>query len=251
MNSYLRAKVTKLRGEISDRFLEFKPYISTIELDPEPVRFFFGTPQAVDWYDPLQSHTRIELEWMAGRVRGHTEKIIDAGAYHGLYSVVLGKAAGAGSEVIAVDPVPSNCALIEANLRLNDLPVNIAPCAVARDDGSILLSRGSCGRIVQQGGIERPARRLSSFMSNATVVKVDIEGEEFSIFPEQLDAMPQVHTWNVEIHPGKGREPGLLLDAFVSRGYTLYWVNRDSCTIERYPLEQAWTTRTSFIAIRT
>lgn len=252
MKAFLKTRGNKLREELSDRFLEFKPYIGSIPSSPEPLRFFYGTPQAVDWYDPLQRHTRVEFEWMADRVRGGSEKIIDAGAYHGLYTLVLAQAAGPESEVVAVDPVPSNLALIEVNLLLNDLQgrVRIEGCAVSRKEGTILLSSGSCGHIVNRGGSETPAKRLSTVLPGATVAKVDIEGEEFGIFPQELDAMPEVHTWNVEIHPGKGRDSRALLDAFTSRGFELLWVNRDDCQVEVYPQSRPWTTRTSIIAVR-
>jgi FkbM family methyltransferase len=252
MNTFLKTRVTKLRDELSDRFLEFKPYIGLIASKPEPLRFFYGTPQAVDWYDPLQRHTQVEFEWMADRVRGGSEKIIDAGAYHGLYTLILAQAAGPGGEVVAVDPVPSNMALIEVNLLINGLQqrARIEGCAVSREEGTILLSSGSCGHIVNQGGSERPARRLSTILPGATVAKVDIEGEEFGIFPQELDAMPEVHTWNVEIHPGKGRDSDGLLKTFASRGFELLWVNRDTCQVETYPQARPWTTRTSIIAVR-
>ena len=250
MTTFLRKKVEKIRAQFSDQFLEFKPYIGNIVMDGHSLRFFYGTPQAVDWYDPLQRHTRIEFEWMARRLQGTTQKIIDAGAYHGLYTLVLAASAEPGSEVVAVEPIRSNCALIEVNLLLNGLKARIEPCAVSRRKSMVRLSSGSCGHIVNQGGIECPALPLTDILPDATVAKVDIEGEEFEIFPEQIDAMSGVHTWNVEIHPGTGRHPQKILEAFASRGFQLLWVNRDSCEVEPYPLAQPWTTRTSIIAIR-
>lgn len=250
MTPFLRTKIAKLRSEISDRLLEFKPYIGVIPLDPAPLRFFFGTPQAVDWYDPLQTHTQVELEWMASHISGGSEKVIDAGAFHGLYTIAMAQAVGSDGEVVAIDPMPSNCALIEVNLLLNSLQARIEQCAVSSADGTVRLSSGSCGHIVSRGGVEQPSRRLSSILPDATVVKVDIEGEEFAILPEQIDAMTSAHTWNLEIHPGPGRNPQAILDAFVSRGFELLWVNRVTCQVERYPLGEPWTDRTSVIAVR-
>ena len=187
---------------------------------------------------------------MARRVGGRREKILDAGAYHGLYTLVMAQAAGAGSEVVAVDPVASNRALIEVNLALNGLEARIEACAVSTRDARVQLSSGSCGHIVDQGGVDTASRRLPSILPDATVVKVDIEGEEFAILPEQLDEMPAAHTWNVEIHPGRGRDPQPLIEAFAERGFELHWVNRDACRVEPYSLATPWTTRTSLIAVR-
>ena len=94
MTSFVERKVEKWRGlPVADRFLEFKPCIKALPIAGCPLRFFYGTPQAAEWYDPLQAHTRIELEWLARQVAGRREKIVDAGAYHGLYTLVLAKAA--------------------------------------------------------------------------------------------------------------------------------------------------------------
>ncbi|MGH6886493.1 MAG: hypothetical protein ACREGK_10520, partial [Geminicoccales bacterium] len=134
MTSFVERKVEKWRGFVADRFLEFKPCIKALPIEGCPLRFFYGTPQAAEWYDPLQPHTRIELEWLARQVAGRREKIVDAGAYHGLYTLVLAKAADPASEVVAVDPVISNCALIEVNLALNDLHARIEECAISAED---------------------------------------------------------------------------------------------------------------------
>jgi FkbM family methyltransferase len=250
MTSFVERKVDKWRGFVADRFLEFKPCIKALPIAGCPLRFFYGTPQAAEWYDPLQPHTRIELEWLARHVAGRREKIVDAGAYHGLYTLVLAKAADPASEVVAVDPVTSNCALIEVNLALNDLHARIEGCAISAEAGEVSFASGSCGRIVPQGGTVRPSRRLEAVLPDATVVKLDIEGTEFALFPGQIDVLPTAHTWIVEIHPGKGRDPRMILDAFTARGFELWWVDRASRRVARYPGGTPWPGRTSLIALR-
>lgn len=250
MTPFVQSKIDKLRSRLSDRFFEFKPYIADLPIEGCPLRFFYGTPQAAEWYDPLQPHTRIELEWLARRVAGRREKIVDAGAYHGLYTLVLAKAADPASEVVAVDPVPSNGALIEVNLALNGLHARIEECAISDRDGKVMFASGSCGRIVPQGGVVRPGRRLEAILPDATVVKLDIEGTEFALFPEQIDILQTAHTWVVEIHPASGRDPQMILDAFTDRGFELWWVDRPGRRVERYPRDTPWSSRTSLIALR-
>jgi FkbM family methyltransferase len=152
--------------------------------------------------------------------------------------------------VVAVDPVASNCALIEVNLALNDLHARIEECAISDRDGQVSFASGSCGRIVPQGGTLRPARRLESLLPDATVVKLDIEGAEFAIFPAQIDLLPKAHTWIVEIHPGARRDPRLILDAFTARGFELLWVDRANRRVETYPRTGSWQSRTSLIAVQ-
>jgi FkbM family methyltransferase len=250
MTAFLQNKIDKVRSRLSDRFLEFKPYIKPLPVEGCPLRFFYGTPQAVDWYDPLQAHTRIELEWLARHVASRAEKIIDAGAYHGLYTLVLAKAAAPASVIVAVDPVTSNCALIEVNLALNGLHARIEECAISDADGEVSFASGSCGRIVPKGGTVRPARRLETLLPDATVVKLDIEGAEFALFPGQIDRLPAAHTWIVEIHPGPRHDPKVILDGFANRGFDLLWVDRAGLRVERYPANAPWQSRTSLLAVR-
>ena len=118
---FFARKVDKLRGQLSDRLLEFKPYIKPLPIEGCPIRFFYATAQAASWYDPLNEKNRRELEWLVANIDLEGQKIIDAGAYHGLYATIFAKAAGDLGEVVAVDPVSSNQAVIEVNLAINGL----------------------------------------------------------------------------------------------------------------------------------
>ncbi|MGH6945569.1 MAG: FkbM family methyltransferase [Geminicoccaceae bacterium] len=226
------------------------PYIKPLPIEGCPIRFFYGTPQAKDWYDPLKLHTKLEFEWIARHIAGRKQKIIDAGAYHGLYTLVLAKSSDRASRVVAVDAVPSNCALIEVNLALNGLRAEVEECAINDTDGHVNFSHASCGRIISRGGTVRPARRLSSIMHDATIVKLDIEGAEFLVLPSEIDELSAAHTWIVEIHSIRDRDPQTILDAFRNRGFDLWWVNRDDGRVEPYPAGTPWTSRTSLIAVR-
>lgn len=245
----LAARFGRVRDRLADRLLAFKPRIVTLPLGEPPLRVLIGTPQAADWYDPLQPHTLAEFAWITRHLAGRREKIVDAGAYHGLYTLVFARAAAEESEIVAIDPVSSNCALIEVNLALNGLRARIEPVAISDLDGQVRFSGGSCGRIVAHGGSRHTAKRLASILPDATVVKLDVEGAEFSIFPRVLDELANVHTWLVEIHPEKGRDCAKLLDLFRTRGYQLSWLNRSKARVEPWPDGAAWTERTSLIAV--
>jgi FkbM family methyltransferase len=244
-----QTKLQKLWARVSDRVLDFQPYIRTLEIDGGPIRFFYATAQAASWYDPLSAKNRRELEWLVANIAFVGEKIIDAGAYHGLYTAVFAKAAGDHGHVVAVDPVPSNQAVIEVNLAINGLLARIEGCVISNTDGAISFSHQSCGHIVARGGIRVPSRRLSSIMPEATVVKLDIEGAEFEVVPEQIDDLADAQVWIVEIHPGRGRDPDLVLDAFRTRPFDLWWGEPTTGQIKPYRA-QPWKTRTTLIAIR-
>jgi FkbM family methyltransferase len=246
---FFAERVDKLRSQLSDRLLEFKPYIKPLPIEGCPIRFFYATAQAASWYDPLKDKNRRELEWLVANIDLEGQKIIDAGAYHGLYATIFAKAAGDLGEVVAVDPVSSNQAVIEVNLAINGLRGRIESCVVSNTDGEMRFSADSCGRIVDRGGIRRSSRRLPSIMPEATVIKLDIEGAEFEVVPAQIDELSRARVWIVEIHPGRGRDPNLILGAFRERAFDLWWGHPMSRQMERYAGEP-WTTRSTLVAIR-
>jgi FkbM family methyltransferase len=249
MMPFVQSRLDKLRSQLSDRLLAFKPYVKSLPIEGCPIRFFYATPQAARWYDPLQDKNRRELEWLIAKLGLEGQKIIDAGAYHGLYTIVFAKAAGALGEVVAVDPVSSNAAVIEVNLAINGLRGRVESCAISNAEGEVGFSADSCGRIVDRGRIRCPSRRLRSIMPDATVVKLDIEGAEFEVVPAQIDELPAARTWIVEIHPARGRNPVAVLDAFRTRPFDLWWGDPVSGRLERYAGEP-WTTRSTLVAIR-
>ena len=249
MKPFLQNRCEKLRASLSHRVLDFQPYIGALEIAGCPIRFFYATAQAASWYDPLKEKNRRELEWLVANIDLEGQKIIDAGAYHGLYATIFAKAAGDLGEVVAVDPVSSNQAVIEVNLAINGLRGRIESCVVSNTEGEVRFSPASCGHIINRGGISRPSRRLRSIMPEATVVKLDIEGAEFEVVPAQIDELPAARIWIVEIHPGRGRDPNLILGAFRERAFDLWWGHPVSGQMERYAGE-LWTTRSTLVAIR-
>jgi FkbM family methyltransferase len=247
--AFLRTRLEKLRARLSDRLLDFQPYIRELDIAGCPIRFFYATAQAANWYDPLKEKNRRELEWLVQHIEPEGQKILDAGAYHGVYTTVFAKAAGARGDVVAVDPVPGNAAVIEVNLAINGLRGRIENCAIAMVDGEVGFSADSCGRIVARGGIRRRSRRLRSILPDATIVKLDIEGAEYEVVPAQIDELPAARVWIVEIHPVRGRDPATVLDAFRTRPFDLWWGHPASGRIEAYAGEP-WNARTTLIAIR-
>jgi FkbM family methyltransferase len=249
MTPFVRSNLDKLRSRLADRLLTFRPYVKSLPIEGCPIRFFYATPQAASWYDPLKEKNRRELEWLIANIAPDGQKIIDAGAYHGVYTTVFAKAAGARGDVVAVDPVPSNAAVIEANLAINGLRGRIECCAISNAEGEVRFSADTCGQIVERGGVRCPARRLRSILPDATIVKLDIEGAEFDVVPTQIDELPAARVWIVEIHPGRGRDPATVLDAFRMRSFDLWWGDPTSGRIKPYAGE-LWTSRTTLVAFR-
>lgn len=250
MRQRLVERLEGKRQRLVERFLAFKPYIKNERVGDVALRFFIGTPQAATWYDPLRPHNRAELTWLAGHLAGREERIIDAGAYHGMYTLVMAKAANPNSRIVAIDPVESNRTMIELNCLLNGIDADIAPYAVSASDGPVSFSPGGCGRIVERGGSTVPGKRLSDIMADATVAKIDIEGAEYDVMPLEIDALSNVHTWLVEIHAVAGRTPEHIINLFRERDYRLLWLNRAGPAIEAFADGTEWDMRSTLIALR-
>ena len=242
-------KLASLKTRAMDRYLAFQPVIREMPVSGAPVRFLIATPQASDWYDPLKPHNRRELEWLVEHVAPRGEVIIDAGAFHGLYAAVLGKAAGPGGRVVAIDPVASNCAVIEANLALNGIDAKVVTCAVSNQPGEVRFSRETCGHVVPSGGVAVPACRLAEVAPDAAIVKLDIEGQEFTVVPAQIDECARARAWIVEIHPGREGDPKDVTGAFRSRGFDLWWSRPEDGEIVPYD-DAPWTHRGTLVAMR-
>lgn len=235
----------ELSGRIYRRlnYSYFKPYVKEDSINDLKFRFFYGTPLAKEWYDPIPLAAKIEFEWVLSNIELNNQVIIDCGAHYGIYSVFFA-IASLSSEVISVDPIDINLLITEINMRLNDKEPNLCKCVVANIDGNVNFEDVSNGRIVPSDlklfkGVVKPSMRLPSIRKDATIVKLDIEGAEYEILPSQIDEMTQVNSWIVEVHKTKGN-PQELVDLFIDRGYIVYWFNWNNNSIELYKRDSNW-----------
>jgi FkbM family methyltransferase len=212
------------------------------------MRFLFATPEAQAWYDPIKPYAQLEYEWIAANLDLSSETVVDVGTHHGHYALVL--ASMGAKRLVCVDAVESNCAIAEANLALNGFDPVVRHCAITARNGKVQFTADSNGRVVERGVIEVNGVTLPALEPRATVVKLDVEGEEFKILPEQLDHMPHAHTWIVEVHPWKTRDPHKLMPILEER-FDVSWINRATMAVERYEGSNAdWSTHATVICRR-
>jgi FkbM family methyltransferase len=229
---------------------EYRPYIKELPIRNCRCRFFYGTREASEWYDPLKPYAILEYEWVVENVNLENQNIIDAGSHHGQYSVLFAAGSGNTSDIVSVDPVQSNCALTEVNMVLNGAVPRVVNCAVYDREGYVNFSNDSNGKILKGSGLKKKAKRLPQIMSDATIIKLDVEGAEYKIIPDQIDEMASAHTWIVEIHPHAGGCPSFLINVFREKGYDIKWVNREGNIVEPYPSNAKWNTHTTIFATR-
>lgn len=216
----------------------FRPYLVTHNIGGLELRFLCATPQAAQWYDPVSKLGMAEYDWILENIDFAGQNIIDGGSHHGHYSSLMGLAAK-GGKVVSVDPIDMNLSLIEVNLRLNQLEPHIVEGVIANSEGMVGFEDVSNGQMASVGGIQKPAKRLATIMPEATIVKLDLEGAEFSVLPAQIDEMPSVHTWIVEIHCNHG-DPKALTGLLADKGFRIHWVNTESGRVEEHRPDTQW-----------
>jgi methyltransferase, FkbM family len=139
--------------------------------------------------------------------------IVDIGAHHGAYAVVLGKIVERwGGRILAVEPNPESYRVLSRNIQLNGLE-NTVVCkniAVSDKNGTMYISEsGSESRITQ----EKPERgytvdviTMESLLKNnetnhVHVLIIDVEGAELSVlrsFPWKTVKADKIFC---ELHP--------------------------------------------------
>ncbi len=168
-----------------------------------------------------------QVGWYTAEIDFAGSVFVDGGANEGALLRALWDAVAGGFEVHAVEPLSENITKIRErmppgagwNLHPVVLTDRDEPRSVrVEHDG---LSGHNCVVRSRGGDREVPGRRLSTLVPHATVVKLDVEGHEYTILDEALDAMPDVQAWAIEFHRSQGRPLQAALGALARRGYGL------------------------------
>jgi len=185
----------------------------------EGLQFKFYTPEATAWYDPLKPYTLLEYQWVRENLDLENQVVVDAGAHHGNYAVVFKGA----YYIVCFEMVPDYCRFCFDNLQLNGIEA-------AAVNGVRLTAA-------------QTARSMMDHLPD--IYKMDIEGDEFSVLPVELEQNPQVHTWILELHP-VGTDPNVLAKLF--KGFELLKVDREKMVVRPYVIGEKWPTHSTLIA---
>lgn len=139
---------------------------------------------------------KAELGFVSRYVR-QGDTVFDIGANVGIFSVVLGTAAGKSGHVVAIEPMVENVSRLKKNLEKNDLEnVNVMPLALGAAEGRLLLHLAKDAAYHSLGVVEKAfradgevvveVRRLDDVWTAmgcpvVSFVKMDVEGAESDI----------------------------------------------------------------------
>lgn len=217
----------------------FESYV--IPLGVRDFRFLVNSAEGKAWYDPIKPYTKLEYQWVLDNVLIDGRRVIDAGGHHGHYSIIF-----KGSDLTVVEPFYHNLQTIWKNMELNGIEYEYVMGAVGRSHELRGFYMNSNGHLDESSGTRVETYKLCEVDHDANIVKLDVEGAEFEILPNQIDELPYCDTWIIEIHPSHGN-PDDIAVAFDARGFELLKVNREKMKVEPYQWD-AWPTHATLIA---
>jgi FkbM family methyltransferase len=142
----------------------------------------------------------------------HPAVVIDVGAHHGIYAVILGKLlADRGGTLLALEPNPEAYAVLKRNIQLNRLEgtVRCEPIAAWSEEGSLPLSIGNAESHLSLTARAGPMVEVSTLRSviqrnglqRVDLLLIDVEGAELAVlagFPWECTPVGCVFC---ELHP--------------------------------------------------
>jgi len=169
---------------------------------PIPLRLPFGAwwlaeKSALDHELIYNEFERMETEFVKRLLR-RDMTVVDAGAHHGLYTVLASKRVGWNGRVIAIEPSPRECVRLEKHLRLNRCSnTELVSCALGEDseEADLYLVDGVqdwCNSL-RPPAVDEPVRTVRVFVRRlddvlaelgvrkADFIKLDVEGAELSV----------------------------------------------------------------------
>jgi FkbM family methyltransferase len=170
---------------------------------------------------------------------------VDIGANVGYFTMIMADAVGPQGKILAVEPHPAACELLELSLEVNGFSrfCGVARVAVTDEDGgrtrlSVVPGRGLLATVLPD--LADPNGKTLE-VATATVdtltrdwprvdfVKVDVEGAEdlvWSGMARTLDRNPHI-TVVLEFTPSRYRNPARFISSIRSSGFALRYVRED------------------------
>ncbi|MBL8678891.1 MAG: FkbM family methyltransferase [Myxococcales bacterium] len=186
----------------------------------------------------------LQARWYEELLPLDREVVVDVGANVGELSRFFATTHGGRNRVLSVEPLSENIREIEAKIAAIPGAAErwtIAPCAVSSRDAKVRLRLGRSedgdvatahnSVVVEPGAPKGPderevdAKTLSAICPDATVIKLDIEGHEYAVLDQSLDALGSVKAWAIELHM-TDRRLSDTIGALRSRGFRVFGAGR-------------------------
>ncbi len=166
---------------------------------------------------------------------------VDAGAYHGWYTLVASRAVGERGRVVAFEPNPDAFAVLRRNIELNGCRnIQAINAALSHSDGRALFYKSPIDGLASSlarvpghtGQVEVEARRLDGVLDELNIpgvdfAKIDVEGSEFNALQGGIGVLrASLPTIVLEMNPAAARNVGAsersAWDLLTGLGYRIF-----------------------------
>jgi FkbM family methyltransferase len=147
------------------------------------------TPEGLKWHisDDLYVYHQVLNEYHFSDI-GEDDLVIDIGANIGVFSIL---AARCGAQVLAVEPVMGD--ELKRNIRMNRIEhIHVLECALGKGGETEITWERRTGRVQSM-----TLSRIINQMGGCTFLKVDCEGGEWFIDPDELRSVRRIE---MELH---------------------------------------------------
>lgn len=172
--------------------------------------------------------------WYSQEIHLTGETIVDLGANTGQLSEFFWRQGKNSNQIISVEPLPQNVKKIEKRIRQNKAKHwNIDPCVCSATNADLHLhveknKKDGWNSVVAENSLAAEEKQLcvrsktlAQICAKPTVVKIDIEGHEYSVFDQCLADVHSVHTWAIELHMRPDRPLEQVLAQFEKLQFSL------------------------------
>ena len=172
--------------------------------------------------------------------------VVDVGAHQGIYTFYAASHIGTTGRIVAVEPMPSNLALLKRNIESNDLPrIDVVASAALDREGQAALSYPeltTVGSFVFSDDrepmvtIQVPIRTLDEILKSLGVekvdlVKIDVEGACHGVLLGAPNLLKQRPRFVMEVE-GADEEVQKIRAFMLERGYK---ISRDGAILYAEP----------------
>jgi FkbM family methyltransferase len=212
----------------------FKPYLKKRTTEGVTYDFWIGDIDGRDWYDKYSLDPEwLEMRFVKDNMIQKGDVIFECGAHHGCSTLLLANWVGDKGKVIAFEPVPSNCDIVNKNLELNNIKnVTLERKAVGSESKMIRINALSNSMIsLTKQGIEVPLVTLNAYESqNPSMLKIDVEGFELEVLRGASNILAKTPKLAIEVHTEQLYKYGASVEElFKLIGAEKYdiWIQRD------------------------
>ena len=199
----------RVRNSITGRWKQwrFRPHIIERRFAGEHFKFLIGDLFGAHAYGAKHAHWP-ELEWIKVNGIRLGDTVVDCGANHGFSTLLFSRWTGPTGTVHAFEPNSHNLAILQENLRLNDLK-NVVCHPVALDSLNRVLniSTHPNSTVLEQPATRIPTETVHSVSLDEVIgkvpvnfIKIDVEGFELQVLRGAKAVLAQRPRIDLELH---------------------------------------------------